>query len=72
MLDYNKRYVYSGTHQYFCDWIRSGAQMKGRALRYDGTVGKHYVRCYFRRVPVRCWLFLMRIAQWIPLGLCLA
>lgn len=47
-LDYNKRYVYSGTHQYFCDWIRFRRSDEGRALRYDGTVGEHYVQCYFQ------------------------
>jgi pullulanase/glycogen debranching enzyme len=46
-LDYNKRYVYSGTHQYFRDWIRFRRSDEGRALRYDGGVPKGYVECYF-------------------------
>ncbi len=46
-LDYNKRYVYSGTHQYFRDWIRFRRSDDGRALRFDGGVPKGYVECYF-------------------------
>jgi pullulanase/glycogen debranching enzyme len=46
-LDYNKRYVYSGTHQYFCDWIRFRRSDDGRALRFDGGVPRGYVECFF-------------------------
>lgn len=47
-LDYNKRYVYSGTHQYFRDWIRFRRSDEGQALRYDGALGEHYVQCFFQ------------------------
>jgi pullulanase/glycogen debranching enzyme len=46
-LDYNKRYVYSGTHQYFRDWIQFRLSEAGRALRFDGAVHDGYVQCYF-------------------------
>lgn len=47
-LDYNKRYVYSGTHQYFRDWIHFRLSGYGKALRFDGTVHEGYLRCFFK------------------------
>lgn len=46
-LDYNRRHVYSGTHGYFCDWIRFRRSDLGRALRYDGGVHEGYLEFYF-------------------------
>ena len=46
-LDYNRRHVYSGTHGYFCDWIRFRRSDAGRALRYDGGVHEAYLKFYF-------------------------
>lgn len=46
-LDYNRRHVYSGTHGYFCNWIRFRRSDLGRALRYDGGVPEGYLEFYF-------------------------
>ncbi|WPJ94472.1 alpha-amylase family glycosyl hydrolase [Coraliomargarita algicola] len=46
-LDYNRRYVYSGTHGYFRDWIRFRLSDLGKALRYDGGMSEDYVKFFF-------------------------
>ncbi|CAI8305886.1 MAG: Pullulanase [Opitutia bacterium UBA7350] len=46
-LDYNKRYVYSGTHQYFRDWIHFRRSDEGKALRVDGVLSEGYMQFFF-------------------------
>lgn len=46
-LDYNRRFVYSGTHGYFRDWIRFRLSGLGKALRYDGGLSEDYLRFFF-------------------------
>ncbi len=46
-LDYNRRFVYSGTHGYFRDWIHFRLSDAGRALRYDGGLKEGYLEFYF-------------------------
>jgi pullulanase/glycogen debranching enzyme len=46
-LDYNRRYVYSGTHAYFCDWIHFRRSDLGKAFRYDGGLRDKYLQFYF-------------------------
>lgn len=46
-LDYNRRYVYSGTHGYFRDWIRFRLSGLGKAFRYDGGIQKDYLQFFF-------------------------
>ncbi|MGZ0707458.1 alpha-amylase family glycosyl hydrolase [Coraliomargarita sp. W4R53] len=46
-LDYNRRYVYSGTHGYFRDWIHFRLSDLGKALRYDGGLSEGYVKFFF-------------------------
>ncbi|HBR95126.1 MAG TPA: hypothetical protein DEA90_13275 [Opitutae bacterium] len=46
-LDYNRRYVYSGTHGYFRDWIHFRLSPLGKALRYDGGMSEDYVKFFF-------------------------
>ena len=42
-LDYNRRYVYSGTHGYFRDWIHFRRSDLGKALRFDGAQRESYM-----------------------------
>lgn len=46
-LDYNKRFVYSGTHTYFRDWIHFRRSELGKALRYDGGLADGYLEYYY-------------------------
>ncbi|MGB0335037.1 MAG: alpha-amylase family glycosyl hydrolase [Opitutales bacterium] len=46
-LDYNRRFVYSGVHGYFCNWIRFRRSELGKALRYDGGLTERYLEFYF-------------------------
>jgi pullulanase/glycogen debranching enzyme len=46
-LDYNRRYVYSGTHGYFRDWIQFRRSDLGRAFRYDGGLSEDYLQFFF-------------------------
>jgi pullulanase/glycogen debranching enzyme len=46
-LDYNRRYVYSGTHGYFREWIRFRRSSLGKAFRYDGGLREGYMDFYF-------------------------
>jgi pullulanase/glycogen debranching enzyme len=46
-LDYNRRYVYSGTHGYFRDWIQFRRSNLGKAFRYDGGLSQHYMQFFF-------------------------
>ena len=46
-LDYNRRFVYSGTHGYFRDWIRFRRSPQGQAFRYDGGIGEGYLKFFF-------------------------
>ena len=46
-LDYNRRYVYSGTHGYFRDWIRFRRSDLGKAFRYDGGLREGYIKFFF-------------------------
>jgi pullulanase len=46
-LDYNRRFVYSGTHGYFRDWIHFRRSDLGKALRYDGGLTEGYMEFYF-------------------------
>lgn len=46
-LDYNQRHIHSGTHEYFCNWIRFRQSERGRALRYEGNPTEDYLRFYF-------------------------
>jgi len=46
-LDYNRRYVYSGTHGYFREWIQFRLSETGRALRYDGGLKDGYLEFFF-------------------------
>ena len=45
-LDYNKRYVYSGTHGYFRDWIRFRTSDAGALLRVDGALPEGYLKFF--------------------------
>ncbi|MFT4901268.1 MAG: pullulanase [Lentimonas sp.] len=42
-LDYNRRYVYSGTHGYFRDWIKFRLSEQGRVLRLSGGFKSGYI-----------------------------
>ncbi len=46
-LDYNRRYVYSGTHGYFRDWILFRRSSMGKAFRYDGALSEGYLQFFF-------------------------
>ncbi len=46
-LDYNRRFVYSGTHGYFRDWIHFRRSDLGKALRYDGGLTEGYMQFFF-------------------------
>ncbi len=46
-LDYNKRYIYSGTHNYFREWIHFRRSELGSALRYDGGLKDGYMQFFF-------------------------
>lgn len=46
-LDYNRRYVFSGTHGYFRDWIHFRRSDLGQALRYNGALQDGYLQFYF-------------------------
>lgn len=46
-LDYNRRFVYSGTHGYFRDWIRFRRSPAGKALRLDGGLSEGYLKFFF-------------------------
>lgn len=46
-LDYNRRYVYSGTHGYFRDWIHFRRSDLGKAFRYDGGPSEGYMQFFF-------------------------
>lgn len=43
-LDYNRRYVFSGTHGYFRNWIQFRRSADGRALRYDGALQEGFLK----------------------------
>lgn len=45
-LDYNRRFVYSGTHGYFRDWIKFRLSEQGRALRLSGAFHPSYIDFY--------------------------
>lgn len=46
-LDYNRRYVFSGTHGYFRDWIQFRRSDLGRAFRYSGALQDGYLQFFF-------------------------
>jgi pullulanase len=46
-LDYNRRYVFSGTHGYFRDWIHFRSSDAGRPLRFDGGLTVGYLEFFF-------------------------
>ncbi|MEN8843489.1 MAG: alpha-amylase family glycosyl hydrolase [Lentimonas sp.] len=46
-LDYNRRYVFSGTHGYFRDWIQFRLSEAGRPLRFDGGLTEGYLEFFF-------------------------
>lgn len=46
-LDYNRRFVYSGTHGYFRDWICFRRSAQGKAFRYDGGIREGYLKFFF-------------------------
>ncbi|MDQ8193354.1 alpha-amylase family glycosyl hydrolase [Coraliomargarita sp. SDUM461004] len=46
-LDYNRRFVYSGTHGYFRAWIRFRLSDLGQAFRYDGGLSEGYLKFFF-------------------------
>jgi pullulanase len=46
-LDYNRRFVYCGTHGYFRDWIRFRLSAMGKAFRYDGGLTEGYMKFFF-------------------------
>jgi pullulanase/glycogen debranching enzyme len=46
-LDYNRRYVFSGTHGYFRDWIQFRLSDAGRPLRFDGGLTEGYMEFFF-------------------------
>ena len=46
-LDYNRRFVYSGTHGYFRDWIQFRRSDMGKAFRYDGGLTDGYMQFFF-------------------------
>ncbi|HAV13344.1 MAG TPA: glycoside hydrolase family 1, partial [Opitutae bacterium] len=46
-LDYNRRYVFSGTHGYFRDWIEFRLSEAGRPLRFDGGLTDGYLEFFF-------------------------
>lgn len=46
-LDYNRRFVYAGTHGYFRDWIHFRRSDQGKAFRYDGGLSEGYTQFYF-------------------------
>ena len=48
-LDYNRRYVFSGTHGYFRDWIHFRLSDAGRPLRFDGGLTEGYVKFFFTK-----------------------
>lgn len=48
-LDYNKRYIYSGTHHYFREWIHFRNSALGAAFRYDGGLQDGYLQAFFCR-----------------------
>jgi len=45
-LDYNKRLVSIGTHNYFREWIHFRLSEKGKALRYDGGLREGYLKSF--------------------------
>jgi len=45
-LDYNRRLMYVGTHDYFRSWIRFRRSGAGAALRCDGGLPDGYLRCF--------------------------
>ena len=45
-LDYNKRLVSIGTHNYFREWIHFRLSDLGRALRYDGGLHDGYLKSF--------------------------
>lgn len=45
-LDYNRRFVYSGTHGYFRNWIKFRLSDHGQALRLDGKFEAGYIEFY--------------------------
>ncbi|MGJ8652478.1 MAG: alpha-amylase family glycosyl hydrolase [Opitutaceae bacterium] len=46
-LDYNRRYVFSGTHGYFRDWIQFRSSEAGSPLRFDGGLTEGYLEFFF-------------------------
>ena len=45
-LDYDRRLIHSGTHAYFCDWIRFRLSAFGKALRYEGQLQEGYLKFF--------------------------
>ena len=45
-LDYERRLLYSGTHNYFRDWIHFRRSKSGQAFRYDGPLGESYLKFF--------------------------
>ncbi|MFP4069140.1 MAG: alpha-amylase family glycosyl hydrolase [Opitutales bacterium] len=45
-LDYNRRLMYAGSHEYFRRWIRFRRSPEGAALRYNGGLAEGYLRCF--------------------------
>ncbi len=43
-LDYVRRVLHSGTHDYFCDWVRFRRSDLGKALRHESTVRDGYLQ----------------------------
>ncbi len=46
-LDYNRRFVFSGTHAYFQAWIQFRLSDQGKALRVDGALPQDYMEYCF-------------------------
>jgi len=45
-LDYTRRLMYAGSHEYFRQWIRFRRSKQGAALCYDGGLEKNYLKFF--------------------------
>ena len=45
-LNYERRLLYSGTHNYFRDWIHFRRSKSGKAFRYDGPLREGYLKFF--------------------------
>ena len=45
-LNYERRLLYSGTHNYFRDWIHFRRSQSGQAFRYDGPLRAGYLKFF--------------------------